>query len=54
MDQHNHHKNSEREEQTDKPFVVAVAQTIVNKDTVVIEFLDTPVAEIAMVRILRP
>lgn len=42
-------ENGETHKQQDKPLVVAIAKAVVDKNTVVIKFLHTPIAEVAMV-----
>jgi hypothetical protein len=52
--QHEDHVDRERYEKQQKPFVVAVAETVVYENTVVVELLDAAVAEVTVVCILWP
>ncbi len=53
MDQQYYDEYRKTHKQKDEPFMVAVAEAVVNEHTVVVELLNTSVAEVAMVSILR-
>jgi len=54
MQQQTYHVYSKANEEKDKPFVIAVAQAIVNEYTVMVKLLHTSIAKVAVICVLWP